>query len=126
MNPPTAEPNLRIVEPQTRNSKLDLSAVALAKAETRNNFVLTPTAKKIHTACDLARESHTVVFVWGPSHIGKTWAVEHYCGARQKSEARGEKPNLRSPISDLRSPISDLRSPISDLRSPIYARMPAA
>jgi DNA transposition AAA+ family ATPase len=48
----------------------------------RDHFVLTSTAKKIHTACDLARESRTVVFVWGPSHIGKTWAVEHYCVAR--------------------------------------------
>ena len=48
----------------------------------RDCFVLTPTAKKIHTACDLARESRTVVFVWGPSHIGKTWAVERYCAPR--------------------------------------------
>lgn len=42
-------------------------------------FVLTPTAKRIVTACDLARESQTIVFIVGPSHIGKTWATErHY------------------------------------------------
>jgi DNA transposition AAA+ family ATPase len=70
----------------------------------RDSFVLTPTAKKIHTACDLARESRTVVFVWGPSHIGKTWAVEHYC-----NRATGR------PVSDLR-----LQS------SALYARMQAA
>jgi DNA transposition AAA+ family ATPase len=43
-----------------------------------NEFVLTPTAKKIFTACHLARESQTPVFLWGPSHIGKTWALEQY------------------------------------------------
>jgi DNA transposition AAA+ family ATPase len=43
-----------------------------------NEFVLTPTAKKIFTSCDLARESQSPVFLWGPSHIGKTWALERY------------------------------------------------
>jgi DNA transposition AAA+ family ATPase len=42
------------------------------------DFVLTPTAKKIHRACALARESQTPVFLWGPSHIGKTWALERF------------------------------------------------
>lgn len=78
----------------------------------RDSFVLTPTAKKIHTACDLARESRTVVFVWGPSHIGKTWAVEQYCGARQRPEVRGRTPDL--------CPLP------SDLCPPTYARMHAA
>lgn len=41
-------------------------------------FVMTPTARKIFTACDLARESKTPVFLWGPSHIGKTWALNQY------------------------------------------------
>ena len=42
-------------------------------------FVLTPTAKKIVTACDLGRESQSIVFLVGPSHVGKTWALErHY------------------------------------------------
>lgn len=42
------------------------------------SFVLTPTAKRIFTACDLARESQTPVFVVGPSHVGKTWALREY------------------------------------------------
>jgi hypothetical protein len=42
------------------------------------SFVVTPTVRKIVTACDLARESQTPVFVTGPSHIGKTFALEHY------------------------------------------------
>jgi DNA transposition AAA+ family ATPase len=42
-------------------------------------LVITPTLKSITTLCDLARESQTVSFVVGPSHIGKTWALErHY------------------------------------------------
>lgn len=41
-------------------------------------FVVTPTVKKICNACDLARESGTIVFVWGPSHVGKTWTLERY------------------------------------------------
>jgi DNA transposition AAA+ family ATPase len=42
------------------------------------DFVLTPTAKKIVTAFDLARESQSIVFVYGPSHVGKTWTAERY------------------------------------------------
>jgi DNA transposition AAA+ family ATPase len=54
---------------------LEAKRFALGKTE----FVMIPTAKKICTACDLARESQTIVFIYGPSHIGKTWAVErHY------------------------------------------------
>lgn len=41
-------------------------------------FVMTPTAKRIWTACDLARESRSPVFIIGPSHIGKTWALAEY------------------------------------------------
>lgn len=41
-------------------------------------FVVTPTAKKIFNACELARESQSIVFLWGPSHIGKSWALEHH------------------------------------------------
>ena len=46
--------------------------------DTTTGFILTPTAKKIWTACDLARESRSPVFIIGPSHIGKTWALEAY------------------------------------------------
>jgi DNA transposition AAA+ family ATPase len=42
------------------------------------DFVLTPSAKKIHTLCDLVRESHTPGFLFGASHIGKTWALKNY------------------------------------------------
>jgi len=43
------------------------------------DFVLTPTARKVITACHLAVESRTPVFIIGPSHIGKTWTLEfHY------------------------------------------------
>jgi DNA transposition AAA+ family ATPase len=41
-------------------------------------FILTPTAERIFLACNLARESKTPVFLWGRSHIGKTWALEKF------------------------------------------------
>lgn len=41
-------------------------------------FVETPTAKKIAMGCKLARESQTPVFIFGRSHIGKTWALQNY------------------------------------------------
>ncbi|HZZ20288.1 MAG TPA: ATP-binding protein [Opitutaceae bacterium] len=44
----------------------------------RTVFILTPTAKRIHTACHLARESQSPVFLIGPSHVGKTWALKNY------------------------------------------------
>lgn len=44
----------------------------------QTEFVVTPTAKKIFNACDLARESQSPVILWGPSHIGKTWAFRHH------------------------------------------------
>ena len=44
----------------------------------RTGFVATPTAKRIWTACDLARESQSPVFLVGPSHIGKTIALIEY------------------------------------------------
>jgi len=47
-------------------------------AGSRNEFVQTPTARKIWLACDLARESQTPVFVIGRSHVGKTIALQNY------------------------------------------------
>lgn len=44
----------------------------------KNEFVMTQTAKKIFLACDLARESQSPIFLWGRSHVGKTWALEQY------------------------------------------------
>lgn len=49
-----------------------------AQATKRSEFVLTPTAQKVITACKLAAESQTPVFLFGPSHIGKTWALEYF------------------------------------------------
>lgn len=42
------------------------------------DFVHTPSAEKVFTACKLAMESHTPVILSGPSHIGKTWPLRHF------------------------------------------------
>lgn len=76
-------PQTRNTEHATRESQERESQTSFSKPR---DFVLTPTAKKIFTACDLARESRTVVFVWGPSHIGKTWAVERYDAPRSNHD----------------------------------------
>jgi DNA transposition AAA+ family ATPase len=44
----------------------------------KGGFVMTPTARKIWTACDLARESQTPVMLFGRSHTGKTEALRRY------------------------------------------------
>lgn len=50
-----------------------------AKFDIQNKqFVLTPTAQMVVRAFKLAAESHTVVFVVGPSHIGKSWTLEYH------------------------------------------------
>ncbi len=51
---------------------LESKRFALGKTE----FVMTPTARRIITALDLARESQSIVFIYGPSQIGKTWTAE--------------------------------------------------
>lgn len=62
-----------------RNIREFLAIEAKRYALGETEFVMTPTAKRIVTAFDLARESQSIVFIWGPSHIGKTWtAVHHY------------------------------------------------
>lgn len=55
---------------------LDIEAKRYAAAG--SDFVLTPTADKINTACNLARESKSPVILWGPSQIGKTWGLRNY------------------------------------------------
>lgn len=45
----------------------------------RVGFVVTPTVRRIHAACDLARKSQTPVFLYGASQIGKTEACRQYC-----------------------------------------------
>jgi DNA transposition AAA+ family ATPase len=47
----------------------------------KNEFVITSTAKRIFRLCDLARESQTPAFIWGPSHCGKSSALEFYRGS---------------------------------------------
>lgn len=54
--------------------KLELRKAKLGETE----FVHTPLVKRVWNACDLARESRTPVFLYGSSHIGKTWALRHY------------------------------------------------
>ena len=55
-----------------------LNSAAPEAVTANNNFVLTPSARKIFLACDFARESHTPVILSGPSQIGKTWALRQY------------------------------------------------
>lgn len=54
--------------------KLEIKKAKLGE----NEFVITPTVLRIWNGCDLARESRTPVFIYGASHIGKTWALRQY------------------------------------------------
>lgn len=57
----------------------DFRNLELRKAKLGDTaFVATPTARRIWEGCDLARESRTPVFIYGASHIGKTWALRQY------------------------------------------------
>lgn len=58
------------------NAFLELEARKYAAAGLA--FVETETAKKCFLACDLARESYSPVFLEGPSHVGKTWALRRW------------------------------------------------
>lgn len=55
--------------------RIELQRAKLGRAR----FVMTPTAKKIFQACDLARESQTPVMLYGASQLGKTEALKQYC-----------------------------------------------
>jgi DNA transposition AAA+ family ATPase len=46
-------------------------------------LVETPTLKSIETLCDLVRESQTIGFITGVSHIGKTTALEPYYSVKR-------------------------------------------
>ncbi len=54
--------------------KLEIRKAKLGETE----FIATPSARRIWNGCDLARESRTPVFIYGASHIGKTWALREY------------------------------------------------
>ncbi|MGL4398819.1 MAG: AAA family ATPase [Luteolibacter sp.] len=64
--------------------KLHLAVLAFRKLEIKRaklgdtEFVVTPAVTRIWNGCDLARESRTPVFIYGASHIGKTWALRQY------------------------------------------------
>lgn len=69
----------------------------LAAAELGDiDFVFTPSAKQIWTGCELARESHTPVFLYGASHLGKTWGLRHYAIHNN----HGLTPMVRVPSSE--------------------------
>lgn len=50
----------------------------LHPSNTSVDFVQTPTAAKVWLACDLARESRTPVFLFGPSQLGKSVDLIEY------------------------------------------------
>ena len=76
---PTTGAILQPSDELIRNINKFLSREGEMFVSAEKDFVLTPTAKRIVTACDLARESRTPVFLIGPSHIGKSWTLErHY------------------------------------------------
>lgn len=58
------------------NDFLALEKKRFLAGETK--LVKTQTLKRIETLCHLARESQTICFLVGQSHIGKTWALEKY------------------------------------------------
>ncbi|MGF1484759.1 MAG: AAA family ATPase [Opitutales bacterium] len=103
MHPTTLSRHLRgkYVDPHTKE-RLDLSDDQLkkvqawltqrrAQADLREDFVRTPTAAKVWKAADLARESKTIVMLYGPSHVGKTWALEQYAALNN----HGDSPYVR-------------------------------
>lgn len=75
---PETKERLPISENMVRGMKLFRERQLSKDRATRVGFVMTPTAKKIWEACDLARESQSPVFIIGPSHLGKTVALESY------------------------------------------------
>lgn len=67
------------VPEKLHTAALDFRKLELRKAKLgETEFVSTPTARRVWEGCDLARESRTPVFIYGASHIGKTWALRQY------------------------------------------------
>jgi hypothetical protein len=50
---------------------------AFGRSIGEDEFVQTPTAKRVAYACAIARESRTPVFLFGPSQVGKSWGLIH-------------------------------------------------
>jgi DNA transposition AAA+ family ATPase len=69
------EPSTALLDAVRKFRRIELERAKLGRAL----FVMTPTAKKIFHACDLARESQTPVILYGASQIGKTEALKQYC-----------------------------------------------
>lgn len=94
----------------------------------KTDFVMTPTAKRVATACELARESNSIVFLWGPSHIGKTWALEHHAASFNHGRTPYVRMGAASGVSNMirriaaRCGISD-RSNTEDLTERIKASL---
>lgn len=72
-----AFPSAELIKSIRHFLKLEADRFALGESE----FVLTPTAGQVITACKLALESGTIVVLYGPSHVGKTMALKHFRAA---------------------------------------------
>ena len=65
-------------------------------------FVETQTAAKVFYACDLARESRTTVWLYGPTHCGKSTALREYAAQHGRSVRYVEFLAATGPIDMLR------------------------
>jgi DNA transposition AAA+ family ATPase len=65
--------------------------VARAHSLKLEDFVITPTAERVFGAVDVARESQTIVLLFGPPHIGKSWALEY----KSETVNHGRTPYVR-------------------------------
>jgi hypothetical protein len=61
------EPSRELIKQIKHFLELEAERYMAGKTE----FVMTPTAKTVHTACKIARESQTPVFLVSPSHIAR-------------------------------------------------------
>ena len=87
-------PNNELLEPAEDLVKSIAAFLAIEKERFESGeteFVLTPTARKLGNCCELARESNSIVFTWGPSQIGKTWGLVHHSSTHN----HGRSPYVR-------------------------------